>query len=70
MIYRLCGESFDGKRVRDDLDGSSGGAILAHGAGLRGLCFRLHGIFSTDVSTRHRKKQEGYRMVEYKMEVR
>ena len=57
MIYRLGGECFDGKRVRDDLDGSSGRAVLARG-GLRGLSFGLHGIFSTDVSTRHKEKKD------------
>jgi len=62
MIYRLGGECFDGKRVRDDLDGSSGRAILARGGrtGLRGL----HGIFSTEVSTGHKTRREGYKMLE------
>jgi hypothetical protein len=62
MINRLGGECFDGERVRDDLDGSSGRAVLARGGhtGLRGLRFGLHGIFSTEVSTGHK----GYRVFE------
>lgn len=43
MIYGFGGESLDRKRVRDDLDGSSGCAILAcgrhTGCGLHGICF-------------------------------
>ena len=59
MIYRLGGKCFDGKCVRDDLYGSSGRTVLARGrhTDLRGLSFGLHGIFSTDVSTGHKKEQ-------------
>ena len=62
MIYRLGGKRFDRKRVRDDLYGSSRRPVLARGhTDLRGLSFGLHGIFSTDVSTGHKKEQKDTR---------
>ena len=63
MIYRLGGKCFYGKRVRDDLNGSSGRPVLARGrhTDLRGLSFGLHGIISTDVSTEHKKEQKDTR---------
>ena len=62
MIYRLGGKRFDRKCVRDDLYGSSRRPVLARGhTDLRGLSFGLHGIFSTDVSTGHKKEQKDTR---------
>lgn len=72
MVYRLCGECSYRECVGNDLHRSSGGPVLARGGhtDLRGLSFGLHGIISTDVSTGQNKKTEGYKMLEYKMEVR
>ena len=62
MIYRLGRKCFDGKRVRDNLDGSSGRTVLTRG----GLRFGLHGIFSTGISVTHKERRKGYKVLEYR----
>lgn len=69
MIYGLCGEGFDGKSVRDDLDGPSRGAVLARSGGskLRGLRLGSHGIqisvlhTEKDTRSRYRVQEMGVR---------
>jgi hypothetical protein len=66
MIYGLGRKRLDRKRVRDDLDGSSGCAILAcgrhTGCGLHGICFYRYECKI--------QKTERYKMLEYRMGVR
>ena len=57
MVYRLCRESFDSKRVREDLDWPARGTILARN-GHHCLRFGLHSakyVLQGDSRKRYRK---------------